>query len=138
VIIISLGAKILDNRTQIALNFLEDSKRLFLFSDYLWLEVMPKRLYFNQKEQVSYIKKLFDRSEKISSGQTIIDKAISLAASYGLNAMDALHVATAIEGKANEFVTFEKPAKPFFRIPSSEICIVSLYPSISWSPPILS
>jgi predicted nucleic acid-binding protein len=41
--------------------------------------------------------------------------------------MDALHAACAIVGGADELVTFEKPSKPFFRIPREELAIVSLY-----------
>jgi hypothetical protein len=41
--------------------------------------------------------------------------------------MDALHVACAIVGGADEFITFEKPSKPFFRIPSEVLRIRSLY-----------
>jgi hypothetical protein len=44
--------------------------------------------------------------------------------------MDALHVAAAIIGDADELVTFEKPGKPFFRIPADTLRIVSLYPFI--------
>jgi hypothetical protein len=50
----------------------------------------------------------------VPTSQSTIDKAIVLASDYGLSAMDSLHVATAIEGKADEFLTFEKPTKPFF------------------------
>jgi predicted nucleic acid-binding protein len=87
---------------------------------------MPKSLYFKQERKVSYITKLFEKFEKILSNQAIVDKAVSLSSSYGLNAIDALHAASAIEGKADELVTFDKNTKPFFRIPSSEIRIVSL------------
>jgi predicted nucleic acid-binding protein len=47
--------------------------------------------------------------------------------------MDALHVASAIEGGAEELVTFEKHPllakrrKPFFRIPPEVLRITSLY-----------
>jgi predicted nucleic acid-binding protein len=53
-----------------------------------------------------------------------------LDANVILNAMDALHVAAAIKGKADELVTFEKPGKPFFRIPADELRIISLYPIV--------
>lgn len=36
-----------------------------------------------------------------------------------------------IEGGANELVTFERPTKPFYRIPASELRIVSLYDSFN-------
>ena len=39
--------------------------------------------------------------------------------------MDALHVAAAIEAKADELVTTEKPTKPMHRV--KEVKVVSLY-----------
>jgi hypothetical protein len=41
--------------------------------------------------------------------------------------MDALHVACAIAADANELLTFEKPSKPFFRIPPNVLRVVSLH-----------
>jgi predicted nucleic acid-binding protein len=131
VIIVGFIANDLDRRTQVAHKFFQTPDRLIIVSDFLWLEVMPNSLYYKRDDRVAYINKIFERSEKISSNQTIIDKAISLATIYGLGAMDALHVASAIAGKADELVTFEKSTKPFFRIPSSEIRIVSLDQSIT-------
>jgi predicted nucleic acid-binding protein len=126
VIIVSFNAAELDFRAQSAYKIFDDQNRLIFFSDYLLLEVLPMPIFFKDEKRSSYIKMLFKKFNKIPTSQTTIDKAIGLAFNYGLSAMDALHVATAIEGKADEFVTFEKPTKPFFRIPSSEIRIVSL------------
>jgi predicted nucleic acid-binding protein len=114
VIIVGFLANGLDHRTQVVYNFFQEPDRLIMVSDYLWLEVMPNSLYYKHDDRVVYINKIFERSEKISSSQAIIDKAISLAASYGLSAMDALHSASAIEGKADELVTFEKSINLFF------------------------
>jgi predicted nucleic acid-binding protein len=114
VIIITFKAAELDFRARKAYDFFKDPTRLFLYSDYLWLEVLPKPIFFKEPKRILYINKLFEQSEKILTSQATIDKAINLASNYGLSAMDALHAATAIEGKADEFVTFEKPAKPFF------------------------
>jgi predicted nucleic acid-binding protein len=126
VIIVSFNVANLDFRAQTAYNILDDQNRLIFFSDYILLEVLQMPIFFKEEKRSSYIKMLFKKFIKIPTSQTTIDKAIGLAFNYGLSAMDALHVATAIEGKADEFVTFENPTKPFFRIPSSEIRIVSL------------
>ena len=40
-------------------------------------------------------------------------------------AMDAVHIAVALEAKADEFVSAEKPNKPMFRV--TEIATVSLW-----------
>ncbi|WP_334311429.1 hypothetical protein [Microcystis aeruginosa] len=47
-----------------------------------------------------------------------------IAGTYGLAAMDALHVAAALEIQADELITTEKPTKPMHRV--REIQIVSI------------
>ncbi|MDR1044869.1 MAG: PIN domain-containing protein [Candidatus Adiutrix sp.] len=127
VVIFALDLDEGDERSQKAFDVLEDSGRVILVSDYLWLEVRPKTIYHKQNHQTAFIDKIFDRAEMINSGQSVIEKAKSLAVRYGLSAMDALHAASAIEGRADELITFERPTKPFYRIPASELRIVSLY-----------
>jgi predicted nucleic acid-binding protein len=77
---------------------------------------------------VDFIHKVIGHSELIRSSAGIIDKAMNLASAYGLNGLDALHVAFAIIGQADEMVSFEKPTKPFYRIPASELRLISLHP----------
>jgi predicted nucleic acid-binding protein len=47
-----------------------------------------------------------------------------IAGTYGLAAMDALHVAAALEIQADELITTEKQTKPMHRV--REIQIVSI------------
>jgi predicted nucleic acid-binding protein len=47
-----------------------------------------------------------------------------IAGTYGLAAMDALHVAAALQIQADEPITTEKPTKPMHRV--REIQIVSI------------
>ncbi|CCI09169.1 MAG: hypothetical protein DWQ51_10615 [Microcystis wesenbergii TW10] len=47
-----------------------------------------------------------------------------IAGTYGLAAMDALHVAAALQIQADELITTEKPTKPMHRV--REIQIVSI------------
>lgn len=115
-------------RCQIAYRILGDRNRVLLVSDYLRLETLPKPIYHHQQAQVEFISKIINHSELIRSSGVIIDKALDLASTYGLNGMDALHVASAIIGQADEMVSFEKPTKPFYRIPSSELRLISLHP----------
>lgn len=115
-------------RCQIAYKILGDPGRVLLVSDYLRLETLPKPIYHHQAAQVDFICKIIDHSELIQSSAAIIDKALDLAGAYGLNGMDALHVASAIIGQADEMVSFEKPTKPFYRIPASELRLISLHP----------
>jgi predicted nucleic acid-binding protein len=119
-----------DVRGERARAILENPLPCFVVSDYVWLETLPKMLYNKQLDQVSYTERIFRRAEFIPANDAIIAKAKELAVHYGLAAMekmDSLHIASALEGGANEFITFEKPTKPFFRIPPKVLRITSLY-----------
>jgi predicted nucleic acid-binding protein len=116
-----------ETRVQRANAILTDPLRRFVVSDYLWLETVPKAVYNKQLVQAKYIEDLFRVAAFVPASDAIIAKAKDLAALYGLAAMDALHAACAIEGGADELVTFEKPTKPFFRIPAEVLRITSLY-----------
>jgi len=52
-------------------------------------------------------------------------EALTLAKKYGLAAMDALHLASAIRQGADEFITSELPGKPMFRV--KELKVISLH-----------
>lgn len=54
----------------------------------------------------------------------ILSVAHEVAGQYGLAAMDALHVASALSAKAEEIITTEKSTKPMHRV--SGIRVVSL------------
>jgi predicted nucleic acid-binding protein len=112
---------------QRARGVITDSNRTFVVSDYVRLEVIPKMNYFHQIQQSLFCLEIFRKSTFVLSSQEIIVMAEKLAEKYGLSAMDALHAACAIASGADELVTFEKPSKPFFRIPREELAIVSLY-----------
>ena len=112
---------------QRARHIITDSNRTFVVSDYVNLEVLPKMNYYHRIQQSLFCLEIFRKSTFVLSSAEIIAKAEKLADTYGLAAMDALHAASAIAGGADELVTFEKPSKPFFRIPREELTIVSLY-----------
>ncbi|GHV87197.1 hypothetical protein AGMMS50255_4930 [Spirochaetia bacterium] len=106
---------------------LNDPKRIFLWSNYLKLEVVPKPTISGKQEQVAIFLKFFDSAQFIPSSDVLIEGAQKLAIAHDLSPMDALHVAVAIAGHAVEFLTFEKPTKPFFQISPTVIKFTSLY-----------
>jgi predicted nucleic acid-binding protein len=55
---------------------------------------------------------------------SVVPQAQSIAAQYGIAAMDALHIASAIAIGAEEFITTEKNTKPMFRV--TEIQMISI------------
>jgi predicted nucleic acid-binding protein len=119
--------EVLRPETQRALAILADEEREFLVGDYVKLETLPKRVYHKQVKQVESIMDIFQDAEYIPSSPEIIAKAEELANAYGLAGMDALHVASAIVGGADELLTFEKSTKPFFRIPEDILKVKSLH-----------
>jgi len=114
---------------QAAFDVLTDSNRVLLVSEFLLLEVLPKRICYQMDEQVEFINEIVSQAKIAQFDKEVLAKSWELACAYGLGAMDALHVASAIRGQAAEMVSFEKPSKPMFKIPASEIIIFSLHPT---------
>lgn len=100
-----------------ALTVLADPDRLFVASDFVALELLPKAIYHKQKIEQQFYERFFDRLElKIDNYAEMEKDAFNVASKFGLNAMDALHVAAAIEAGAEEFITAERPNSPLSRV----------------------
>lgn len=110
---------------QRALQVLEDSERVLIVSDALWLETVPKAIYMAQAAESAFYQMVFARSEHQEWSPHVVSTAKRLAQQYGLAAMDAVHIAVALVAKADEFVSAERPSKPMFRV--TEIATVSLW-----------
>lgn len=108
-----------------ALAILEDPDRILIVSDALWLEVMPKAIHYRQVAESAFYQSVFARAEHQPWSSMLVDSAKLLAQSYGLAAMDAIHIAVAVAAGADEFVSGEKPGKPMFRV--KEIAARSLW-----------
>lgn len=104
---------------------LDDPGRRLVVSDYLRLEVLPKPTFHKFQEEIRFMQLIFGAAENVTSSRRLIDEAFRLASTYNVNTLDALHVAAALVGGADEFVTLEKPTKPLFKI--QELNVVSLY-----------
>ena len=110
---------------QKSMEIIDDPDREFIVSDYLKLEVIPKPTFFENHDEVQFMQAFMDNASwQVNATPLITTQAIALACRYGLSAMDALHAETAIEAKADKFITIEKPTRPLSRI--LEIKVVSL------------
>jgi predicted nucleic acid-binding protein len=107
-----------------ALEVLDDPDRRLVVSDALWLEVMPKPLYFGNHGEIEFYRGIFGRAEHLPWQLQVLEQARALAERHGIAAMDAIHIATAISAGVDEFVSGEKPDKPMFRV--TEIPVRSL------------
>lgn len=106
---------------------LEDPGRILLLSGFSKIELIPKPAYFKEVAEVAFIDLIFAKAEYIPFDESVFNKAWDMARRYGLGAIDAFHVASACLSGADEMVSSEGPTKPFYRIPSSELRIISLH-----------
>ncbi|MGA1262941.1 MAG: type II toxin-antitoxin system VapC family toxin [Prochlorothrix sp.] len=107
-----------------ALRILDDPQRTIVLSRAVWLEVMPKAIYHKQMMEVAFYEEIFAMAEVQAWNVETLGRAEVLAQQYGIAAMDAVHLAIAIVGHVDEFVSAEKPQKPMFRV--SEIVVQSI------------
>jgi len=110
-----------------AMKILDDPDREFVASPFLKLEVLPKAVYEKRQAEVEFYETFFNAvTYWAESVNEITKNAYIEACKFGLNAMDALHVAAAISAGAEELITTEKPEKSIHRVDS--INILSIRP----------
>ena len=108
-----------------ALQILGDRNREFASSAFIQLETLPKATYLRQQAEVRFYESFFsDVAIWATELAQIIQAGNRIACTYGLNAIDALHLAAALSVDAQEFVTTEKTTKPMHRV--TEIQVVSI------------
>jgi hypothetical protein len=95
---------------------LADPDRAFVSSVFLRLEVLPKAVYHKRAEDIAWFEAFFASVVGwVDATPSLIDRAEREARRHGLNALDALHIAAAIELRAEELITTERPTKPIYR-----------------------
>ena len=100
-----------------AMELLNDQERLFVSSDFVQLELLPKAVYFRHTAEASFYQAYFASvTEMVPVSQALVAQASEQAQQAGLAAMDVLHVAAARAGEAAEFITVERPGMPLFRV----------------------
>ncbi len=107
------------------LELLSETNRKFVASEWLRLEVLPKPIHNKQQFSILFLEMyLANCVSDISFTAKLTKKAFDLACIYGLSGFDALHITSAIEANADEFITVEKRTKPMYRV--QEIKVVHL------------
>lgn len=109
---------------QRAIEILDDPDRILVTSDAVRLEVQPKPCYEKRQEEIDFYDVVLAQSEHLKWCTKTLYHAHDLAEKYGIAAMDAIHVATALDAEVEEFVTAEKSTKPMFRV--TELCMQSI------------
>ncbi|MEM9217648.1 MAG: PIN domain-containing protein [Cyanobacteria bacterium P01_F01_bin.150] len=109
-----------------AMTVLTDGDRTFASSEFVKLEVLPKAIYNKQTAESAFYDAFFDAVSVWSNELgRIVNDAYRLASAYGIAAMDALHVAAALQVDAVELVTTERSSKPIHRVPA--IRVISIF-----------
>jgi predicted nucleic acid-binding protein len=104
---------------------LDNSQRYFCSSNFVCLEILTKAKYYKRLDEVNFYNTFFASCQVWAEDLDFIIKlAENLANQYGLNALDALQIASAISVDADEFITTEKPTKPLHRV--TDIKVTSL------------
>jgi predicted nucleic acid-binding protein len=108
-----------------AAKLLDDPNRIFLTSPFVYLEVVPKAIFYKKRPERSFYDRFFKNAVWLREVDKIEAAAQTEAIKAGLGAMDALHLAAAHLSHAGEFITTEKPAKPIHR--SSLVKVLYLF-----------
>jgi predicted nucleic acid-binding protein len=110
-----------------ALEILDDPEREFVASPFLRLEVLPQAIFNERRVEVAFYEAFFSAATRWASNlQEIVAVAASEASTYGVQAMDALHVAAAKSAEADELITTEKPSRAIHRARS--VKVVTIHP----------
>ncbi len=116
----------IDPIAQQALAILDDPEREFVSSMYVKLEVLPKAVYHKQGIEQEFYTTFFDSvTIWADDWREILRTAYQEACETGINALDALHVASAASVNADELITTELSTKPIHRAKS--VKVISLY-----------
>jgi predicted nucleic acid-binding protein len=106
-----------ENLAESAFNVLNDPERVFVTSDFVGLEVFPKAEYHGNNNEVEFYEAFFNAVEHlVPISQELVSNARTEAKTFGLAALDALHVSAAKLAGSEEIVTTAKNTKPIFRV----------------------
>lgn len=125
--VLIFAAKGTTDAAALALPFLQDPEREFVTSEYVRLEVLPKATCFHNEAEVDFYNAFFSLNTRtVPTSAALLELAMEEACRHGLNALDAIHIACAVFGGAEEIVTSEKTTKPMHS--TQLIRMVSIFP----------
>ena len=100
-----------------AWDILDDPERVFLSSDVVRLEVLPKARYVHHQDKGDFYEMFFTEvAQVVPVSEALMTQAHLDAQNAGLGALDALHVAAAKISGAEELVTTERLTTALFRV----------------------
>ena len=112
-----------------AMTYLDDPQRVFIASDFVRIETEPIARYHHQTAEADfYAEYLRSVLAYVPTTPDLMARGIEYVAQFGVLGIDALHLAAAEIGGAEEFITTEGPPRPFFRVSAAPFRIVSIKP----------
>jgi len=100
-----------------AMEILDDGERSFIASPFVRLEVLPKALFHQRHSEAAFYESYFEAVDLwVGPDRALLEEAGRVATRFGLAALDALHVASAMLAGADELVTSERPTRPIHRV----------------------
>ena len=106
---------------------LNDPDREFVITDFLKLELLPKAIFNKKSNEADCYNAFFEHAcDVVEITSELMIGALKLACLHDLSAIDSIHVHSALVSSTSEFITTEKPTKPFFRITDTSLKIISL------------
>lgn len=94
-----------------------DPNRLLISCLCVRLELIPKATFNNNNAEVTFYEGLFSTvAEWIPVDDDLIRRAIEIGCIHDVANIDSIHIAAAIAGNADQFVTIEKQTKPMYRV----------------------
>ncbi len=109
-----------------ALAFLHDPLRDYVTSDYVKVELLPKCRFHRRKEEEDFYEDFFSGAVVVPSSDELLAFAIDEGGKTGISGVDAIHVACAVIGEAQELITTEKSTHPIHR--ANGVTVISVYP----------
>jgi len=115
-----------DNVAQKAFDVINDPDVEFASSIFVQLETLPKPAYFKNNAELEFLETFFENVFVwVEPSNDLTHLALDEAITNGLGAVDALHVAAAIQGGADELVTAEKPEAALNRVSSIPVRFIA-------------
>lgn len=116
-----------DDVAQRALEIIKDRERVFVSSPFVRLEILPKALFHRQEGEASFYRAYFDLvAVWVDPDRGLLEEADAVASRFGLAALDALHVTSALIAGADELVTTERPTRPIHRVSGLSVKTIHL------------
>ena len=117
-----------------AMAILDDPDREFASSPFLRLEVLPRAVFNRRAPETAFYEAFFASVTHWATDlAAIVSAAEAESSSFGVEAMDALHVAAAASVGAVELLTTEKPARSIHR--ARAVKVFTIHPPDTGSAP---